>query len=254
MKRINHAQDLVQYQFEPEPGKAHGLNVYSLLTENHALLIDTGYEEHAKLVLEDLHTRGYSVSQVVLSHFHPDHVFGLQALKNVRVFGSEYYAGTLGKYPPENQDPFMEIQKLTDGARLQFGGFQLAFHSAPGHSPCSMYTVINDSFIHVADTLIAANDGQPICPFAEYENIGEHILSLERLMEMSPQTLLLGHGKSIEGKTAIKEEITDRLIYLRAIRDSGGKISFKEATIKCTCRFLNEQWHIQLTEEKLEQG
>ena len=123
---------------------------------------------------------------------------------------------------PKSPHLFKSIHTLTEGDQLTFGDFHLNFHLSPGHSPCSMFTVINDHFVHVADTLISTNTGEPLCPFAAYENLDKHILSLERLLALSPEALLLGHGKMIEGGAAIRAEITDRLIYLQAVRDSQG--------------------------------
>ena len=245
MRRTAIDKDLHEYQFDPEPGKDYGFNLYVLMDGRNALLIDTAYEEQAAEVLADLNSRGYSLGQVIISHFHPDHVSGLRALPTVAVWAGEKHSLTLDEYPVEERDKFPPVQGLADAAGMQFGSFKLTFREAPGHTLCSIYTIINDRYVHVADNLMAGNDGTPVLPWAEFEQVGAHIQSLEMLKELDPKVLLLSHGKRIVGEEAIAAEIEDRLMYLRAVRDGNGEISVEEATAGCSRRFLCERWHIR---------
>jgi glyoxylase-like metal-dependent hydrolase (beta-lactamase superfamily II) len=237
--------NLYQYQFAPEPGKAYGFNLYVLVDGQDALVIDTAYEEQATSVMEDLRGRGYAVKHVIISHFHPDHISGLKAFHEAVVWGSERYRLTMDDYPIEEQEKLPPVQTVTDSSGFRFGPFELAFRLAPGHSPCTICTTINNRYIHVADNLMASNDGEPILPWAEFEHLEKHIRSLVLLKELAPEVVLLAHGKPIEGKQNIDDEIEDRLRYLRAVKEGGGKVSVEEATAGCSRRFLCEHWHVQ---------
>jgi len=245
MRRTVFDDDLYEYQFDPEPGKEYGFNLYAFMDGQSALLIDTAYGEQAAEVLADLNSRGYSLGQVIISHFHPDHVSGLKALPKVAVCAGEKYRLTLDEYPVEERDKFPLVQGLADATSMQFGSFKLTFREAPGHTLCSIYTIINDRYVHVADNLMASNDGTPVLPWAEFEQVGAHIKSLEMLKELKPKVLLLSHGKRIVGEEAIAAEIEDRLKYLRAVMEGDGEISVEEATAGCSRRFLCERWHIR---------
>lgn len=245
MRRTVIDKNLYEYQFDPEPGKEYGFNLYALVDGRNAFLIDTAYEEQAAEVLADLNSKGHLLERVLISHFHPDHVSGLKALPKVAVWAGEKYSLTLDEYPAEERDKFPLVQGLADAARMQFGSFKLTFREAPGHSLCSIYTIINGRHIHVADNLMASNGGTPILPWAEFEQVGEHIKSLQMLKELAPKVLLLSHGKRIVGEQSIAVEIEDRLKYLRAVMDGDGEISVEEATAGCLRRFLCERWHIR---------
>jgi glyoxylase-like metal-dependent hydrolase (beta-lactamase superfamily II) len=236
-----------QYQFPPRPDhpkELWGFNFFVLVHDQEALIIDTGFAEHAAAVKADLIQSGIELRKVILSHFHHDHIMGLSVLPGVVVWGSE-------RWPVEDEAPFatweklLPIRALNDTASLKFGTFSLNFRLAPGHSPCSLYTIINSRYVHVADNLMATNEGAPILPWAEFKDVGEHIRSLELLQDLAPEIVLLGHGKSITGQDPIREEIDNRLKYLRAVRDGNGEFSVEQATVDCTCRFLCERWHIQ---------
>lgn len=246
MEKILLEKNFYLYQFPPRPDRPNehfGTNIYVLLDDRQALVIDTGFKEHATAVKDDLSNSGIEVRKVIISHFHPDHILGLKALPGVEVWGSDKAPGA-DAAPFEGWDEFLPIHILDDSSTLAFGAFTLTFRAAPGHSPCSLYTTINDRYVHVADNLIAANDGTPSLPWAEFKDVGEHIRSLESLLDLEPATLLAGHGKIFTGKESIRAEIENRLTYLRAVRDGNGEISLEEATAKCTRPFLC-YWHIQ---------
>lgn len=137
------------------------------------------------------------------------------------------------------------VQKLDDTSHLSLGRFNFAFYPAPGHSPCSLYVVINEKMVHAADNIMSLNDGAPMLPWAEFKDVGEHIQSLLLLKDLAPEVLLPGHGVIITGKEAIREEIDLRLSYLQAVWDGKGEIGIEEATANCSRRFCCTYWHIQ---------
>jgi len=248
MERRTIAEGIVWYRFPPFEGKHFGFNLYALLNEPEktALLIDTGYEEHAAAVRKDLAARGISPTHAVLSHFHPDHIVGLTALPEVVVIGSVRHLETLREYGDRSEwEAFLPTQTVDDGDRFPFGRFTLTFRAAPGHSPCSMYTLIDDDYVEVADNVMTSNEGQDILPWAEFERIEDHVRSLEALRAYADRTLLPSHGVLISDATVAGRAIDDRVAYFRAILEGEGAISFEEATKGCSCEFLHSEWLIR---------
>lgn len=246
MEKIQIINNLIQYQFPPRvghPEETCGTNIYAFLDGQAALLIDSGYKEHILKVKEDLALAGIVPTQIILSHFHADHINGLKSLPGVKVFASQLHSNEEVTYDGTVEAAF--IQGITNISIIRFGQFVITFQMAPGHEASSIYTIINGGIIHVADNLIAANDGSPVLPWAEYQNVEEHIHSLEMLLDLNPQILLLGHGSSIHGKPVIVNEIENRLRYLRAVKNGNGELDVEQATAECTCQFLCTHWHIR---------
>ena len=248
MERVQVAERIVQYRFEPEEGKHYGFNLTALLDEtcHRALLIDTAYEGQARAAYADLTERGYELGAVVISHFHPDHVLGMKVLPRTTVYGSVRCDETLRLYPDEAERRVIEpTDRVSDRSQVSFGPFGLAFRLAPGHSPCSMYTLIDDDFVHVADNIMTSNDGQDILPWAAYELIEDHIRSLEALGDVGTRSLLLSHGVVLEDAETIRRAIDNRVAYFRAVLAGDGRISYEEAVAGCGCEFLHKEWLIR---------
>jgi glyoxylase-like metal-dependent hydrolase (beta-lactamase superfamily II) len=245
------ADGITRYQFPPHEGKHFGFNLYALLDDaaGQALLIDTGYQEHAAAVLGDLTQQGYALTTVVISHFHPDHILGLRALPPVEIVGSPRYGETLREYGPrEEWSPFVPTCTPGEGGRIDFGRFILQFQLAPGHAPCSQYTLISEEFIHVADNIMTSNTGQDILPWAEFSLVSDHIASLELLREHARRTLLPSHGVEISDASTAIAAIENRIRYFQAILDGDARIPFDQATAGCSCAFLHPEWLIRNTD------
>ena len=248
MDRLQIGERIAQYRCPPESGKHYGFNLTVLLDEGErrALLIDTAYEKQAEAVLAELAARGIELAGVIVSHFHPDHVMGLKALPRVPVYGSARFEETVCHYTDEEERKlFKPTEPVTDDTRCTFGRFDLSFRLAPGHSPCSMYTLIGDRFLHVADNIMTSPTGQDVLPWATFDLIQDHIRSLETLREFGARTLLLSHGVVLDDERAIDAAIANRVSYFRAVLEGGGTISYEEASEGCTCDFLHREWLIR---------
>ena len=210
------------------------------------MLIDTGYEEHGAAVRDALDGDGYEIEAVVLSHFHPDHVLGLNALRNVAVLGSPRFEETLREYgEPGEWRAFVPSRIVRESDEIPFGRFRLGFRFAPGHSPCSLATLLDDDYVHVADNVMLSNDGQQILPWAPFDRVSEHIESLEMLRSYARRTWLLSHGTPIDDARVAERAIENRIRYFRRILAGNGRISYEEAVADCDCDFLHREWLVR---------
>jgi len=241
-----------QYRFPPHDGRVYGFNILALFDRDAktAWLIDTAYAAEATEARSALEDEGYRITGVVLSHFHPDHTGGLQALPRVEILGSPHAPETLSMFGEPAQWESLRPTRTTDTSdTVHFGPFVLRFLAAPGHSPCSQYTMIDEKYVHVADNVMTSNDGQDILPWAEFERIGDHVHSLELLRTLTDRIALLSHGVTIEDPALLERAIDNRIAYLQAVLDGKGKIDIDQATAKCTCDFLCKQWLIRADED-----
>lgn len=251
MRKTDLAPGLILYLFPSREGKHYGFGLHVLLdeAEKTALIIDTGYEEHAAAVLADLKRGGYALKAAVISHFHPDPILGLQALPAIDIIGSARCEETLSEFGErEEWEMFLPTQVTEEGAQLSFGRFQLEFRSAPGHALCSQYTAINDEFVHVADNVMTSNEGKDILPWAELDTIADHIASLEMLRQYKNHTFLLSHGCALADEQGQQDAIENRIRYFRNVLNGNGTLSYEEATRGCTCEFLHQEWLIRREE------
>ncbi len=242
--------NLICYQFPPKPGKHYGYNIYALLAGQEALLIDSAYQVQAEAVRQHLNANGITPRLVVVSHFHDDHIYGLKVLPGVCILGSPYYQTTLDLYcDPAEQASFHPHRTPVDGETLTFGDFQLRFLIVPGHAVCNLFTLIDDSWLHIGDEIMTDNQGHPILPWVERSRLAEHIASLERLKDFRRCTLLPSHGVALHGEEAILEAIEERLSYLRAVEASPVPISYPQASAACRLPFLHAEWHDQIYDD-----
>ncbi|MBU1048539.1 MBL fold metallo-hydrolase [Candidatus Bipolaricaulota bacterium] len=242
------ASGILCYQFPPAEGKHFGFSLHVLLDEQTrtALIIDTAYESQASAVRADLTAMGYGLTTAVISHFHPDHIVGLQALPDIEIVGNSRWEETLFQFGSKDElTPFFPTQVATESTRLAFGPFNLGFRPAPGHSACSQYTIIDNSFVHVADNVMTSNEGQDILPWAEFAEIADHIASLELLRTLANRTFLLSHGRTLDNKNTRLEAIDNRIRYFQNVLDGDGAYPYEQATRGCTCEFLHQEWFIQ---------
>ncbi|MBI9048554.1 MAG: MBL fold metallo-hydrolase [Anaerolineaceae bacterium] len=244
MEKIIITENLIQYQFPPCPQQHFGYNVFAVFDGKRALLIDTGYQEHAALVHEDLSANGIAPEKVIISHFHDDHFDGLRVFQNLQVFGSKSHQITLDLYTPEEDHKlFKPTDIVTDETTFQYGDFHIRFHVIPGHAICGLYTIINDKYIHIGDDIVQSNEDFPLLPTTESHRIPEFINALETLKMYKNHTLLLAHGNPMTGESNILNAITNSQSYLKTVNQSPTRIPYEKAVEECSCDFLHKEWH-----------
>lgn len=199
----------------PSKFTLQGTNTYLIGTGSQRILLDTGegkpvWASSLRKTLEDENT---SIDRIILTHWHPDHVGGVQdalnlpGCKDAKVYknqpdaGQEAFAdGEVISYaPPSGQFDIEDGQVFeTEGATLT------AFH-CPGH------TVDHMAFILKEEDAMFTGDNVLGHGTAVFEDLAAYMDSLGRMLQQFGGRAYAAHGEVIEdGKAKIREYIAHR--------------------------------------------
>lgn len=179
-----------------------------------AVVIDPGFynDSEKAAFLEFLTENSVTPAAILLTHAHPDHIFGAAYLQ--REYGipvymhpedvklkeySERFSSKLGLREPDSSFKRTDIE---DGQVLAVEGFSFEVIHTPGHSPGSVcYYDREDGMIFTGDTLFAGSIGRSDLMHGDYDSlivsIMEKLMALDSAVEVYP-----GHG----GRTTIGYE------------------------------------------------
>ncbi|KAL8745353.1 MAG: hypothetical protein Q9190_002514 [Brigantiaea leucoxantha] len=177
------------------PGK-EGTNTYLIGTGHQRLLIDTGEgkPEWRNLLSSVLSSEAATISQAILTHWHPDHVGGV---KDLLALCPE--AKIHKNNPDIGQEPIQNGQHFdVEGARLR------AFH-CPGHTTDHMSLILNEEdAMFTGDNVLGHGT-------AVFENLATYLDSLDRMRDQFSGRAYPGHGPVIDdGRQRISEYVLHR--------------------------------------------
>lgn len=191
----------------------HVIDVYAhaaLVVDNRLILVDTSSERDAKTILaymEKIRVKPKDLASIFITHVHPDHVGGLDAIKrqsSAKVASSTVEAEYIAKRhvydgPPgagsQRQPPTPVDVALADGQT--FDGLRVVF--TPGHTRGSMSLLDESrSLCFVGD---AANHEHALRPMDDQYNVDpkQHRESIKKLATFSFENAIFGHGDPIMG-------------------------------------------------------
>jgi len=245
MKKQELAKDIVHYIFDPKPNKRFATSVTALFNGSKVTLIDTAYEFQFQELLDEFSKDNIEVEQVIITHFHDDHMEGLKLLRAIPVYGSKRFQESLDLWTDKEEHVHFTPSVTVDMPQsLNYGEHNITMIPHPGHSACGMIIKINDAFLHVSDEIMFAIDGEPLLPSLTdgTQDAKPHLDSINRLRGYEKFTIIPSHGPVFDGET-LACEIKNRYSYLAALYDSGGTISFEDTIKNCTCTFAHPEWH-----------
>ncbi|HEY3058488.1 MAG TPA: MBL fold metallo-hydrolase [Chloroflexota bacterium] len=155
-----------------------------------------------KPYLDLAHEREYSITDVVDTHLHADHISGNRALSAAT--GARLWLH-------ESADVRFPFQKLHDGQELHLGQLIITVVHTPGHRPESVCLLVTNpprspepSIILSGDTLFVGDVGRPDFggpegARAQYESIS-HLLQLADYLEVFPAHFEGSCGKGMCGR------------------------------------------------------
>lgn len=179
-------------------------------------LVDTGDAQSHAVLLAALAETGIGlerISQIILTHCHPDHVGNAAALKQAT--GATVYAHPLERQQLERFGSGLEVDVWVEpGQSIECDGFTVETIFTPGHSPGHYCVVEPISGVLLAGDMISGFGSVGIFP--PHGSMRQYIDSLRRLLaahEARPFSLVgPGHGPPIDDARAkIEEYVTHRL-------------------------------------------
>ena len=102
MKKIPINDYMTIFQFPEHQGNNIGMNITVIEENNECVIIDAGYERHMRELKDYFENK--EIKYFVLTHFHPDHSYGLHELPRQSVVGSVYSSKSITDFDDEDDD------------------------------------------------------------------------------------------------------------------------------------------------------
>lgn len=189
-----------------------GTNAYILLDEEtmEAALVDPGYD--ADKLLNALDSKGASLTHIILTHAHFDHILALPEIKertdasllvhkdDAKVL-ADNSLNLLSRFSRRSMVFPIPDRLLTDGDTVSIGKSNIGIIHTPGHTPGAICISVGDDLIS-GDTLLRENIGRYDFPGGNYEEI---MSSLQKIKALGVKGKIYpGHGMS----TTLEHELT----------------------------------------------
>lgn len=192
-------------------------NVYVIKGKNGDILIDTGFIGIKRPLKKWLSQ--FNIKLVILTHAHVDHIWNVAYLKEL--YGCDVAIGiddivnidnsNIKSKPTSKRSSlwckFMNFgmrrlsakdfdidMKLRDNQIIRRYGLELKIISLPGHTNGSI-GILYKNYLFVGDALVNRWNGVEIA--FQNQDCEEALLSYERIMELSPDIIFLGHDREI---------------------------------------------------------
>lgn len=195
---------LQQFTFNPFQENTYLLSDH----QQNAILIDPGmYDEREVQQLQEyIEREGFKPKQVLLTHAHLDHVFGLKAfleLYDVPFFIHEKElpvyttAEAVAKgYGVELNLPSKAYELISENEKIPFGDEELEIRFAPGHSPGSIcFYAPQSKWVVSGDVLFQNSIGRTDLPGGDTATLLKSVQT--QLFTLPDETQVFsGHGPS----------------------------------------------------------
>lgn len=249
MEKIEIAQNIYICRFEKTSLDSMGLNIVLIENGDKTLLIDTGFEDNFLELKSDLDKRDMIITDVVVSHFHPDHIGGLRHLRNTRIYGSDVAEITLRKFG-DDIDQFLPNKEVSDELLVKFGNHELKLKKNPGHSIDGMLVTIDNRFVYVGDEMIFSHNGNALYPFCADRVFENHIMSIKNILHNYQGKIIIpAHGEMIENQDKINKDLENRLTYLEHI-EKNPKSTSRDFIRETGIMFIGMKNHIYNTKKR----
>jgi glyoxylase-like metal-dependent hydrolase (beta-lactamase superfamily II) len=186
------------------------------------------------------------IKRMIVSHYHADHIYGLQVFKDM---GVEIWAHTLGQgylnseaaaklmvQRREDLFPWVDDKSrlvaadkwLTADTTFAMGGLHFELrHVGPAHAPDDMVMFVKeDSVLYAGDLIFIGR-----VPFVGDADSRSWLAAIDKIIDFKPKFMITGHGPA--SSTPIKDLVFTR-DYLKYIRKVMGQavadfVPFEEA-------------------------
>ncbi len=179
-------------------------------------------------------TTAQPVRRVVVSHYHADHFYGLQAFvgtgaRDVQVWADEwvreYLAGdapaarlaerrqSLAPWVNEMTRVVVPDTYLSGDTTFRLGGLTFrVLRAGPAHTPEDLMLLVEeDGVLFVGDLMFAGR-----IPFVGDADVSAWIRAIDRVLVFKPRIVIGGHGPASTNADTDLRATRDYLVYLRA--------------------------------------
>lgn len=164
------------------PGKftLQGTNTYLIGNGPRRVLIDSGEgnSEYTNLLDEYTKQLGIEISAIFLTHWHKDHINGVEPL--LKRFGPRINAQALYKYKLEGDDeryPWT-VQNFVEGQVFKGDGFTLTGYHTPGHAKDHLvFWLEEENVLFSGDNILGHGT-------AVFENLKDYVDSLSKMLRV----------------------------------------------------------------------
>jgi glyoxylase-like metal-dependent hydrolase (beta-lactamase superfamily II) len=195
----------------PGPFTGPGTNTFIVGTGDRRILLDAGQgvPKHIDLValaLDEL-AGGAVIEMIALTHAHPDHMGGLDAVRK------RFRPASVLKKPWPAWDKGAQFTAIDDGAELRVEGATLRAVATPGHASDHLcYYLVEEKAVFTGDVVLGA--GTTVIP--RDGDLGDYLGSLQRLLELDLEVIYPAHGPAIRDPYGKINEYLEH----RALRES----------------------------------
>ena len=206
----------------PSPMTLDGTNTWVIAEpgSSSALVVDPGPDDEAHLrrVLDAACAGGRRVTQIVLTHGHPDHAAGA-------VRFAELSGAPVGALDPAHR---LGSEGFLAGAVLDAGGCELRVIATPGHTADSLSLLLGaDGALLTGDTVL----GRGTTVIAADGSLGDYLRTLDDLRALAGvaglRVLLPGHGPLLSDPAGVLDYYIahrrERLEQVRAALAAGAR-------------------------------
>jgi glyoxylase-like metal-dependent hydrolase (beta-lactamase superfamily II) len=218
--------NVIRYTFGPETIPRVGHNIYAVKSEESLTIIDPSSENMVGEIKKDDDFNADRLKNVIISHYHGDHIGGIAQLPKCTIWGSEQYAKTLGdRYPQSMIDLVKPSVDLKYGVQYTLGGVPARFYQGRGHTACGILTVIGEEFIHTNDIVGFNERGDPILPLI-FDSAYEYYRTIQKILGFNLK-IIIPHMQNLD-QTKIRDTLLIYKEYLEEILEHREQFDLKK--------------------------
>jgi len=230
-------------KFSPEGNSFIGFNMLIIIDGNDCILLDTGYERQFVVINEYLKSVNLNIKQVIISHFHNDHIGGIPSLRHLPIHGSIFARDTLAKYKSNDID-YSPTNPVIGEKEINFGKNNIKIINNPGHSKDGTIIVINNRFMFVGDDIIMTDKGEPVIPFCADQDLFQQKKGIEKIKTIAKDKIIIpSHCELLKNNFDIFKDLDNRLIYLNYFI-MNDKASYNLFVNETFIDFKGSKWHL----------
>ncbi len=231
----------------------------------------SGIYKEFKNGLFKLGFRPEDISAAFVLHAHPDHVMALSPMKeenpDMIIYGSEESAFSLDspriREKMKNMDRMISSSFLAargenrflrntepprcesivrEGDVFTIGNHRVEIVETPGHSPCSISIVLDESILFVSDALGGFHPPE-LVDLNHFYNLSMFVSSIEKLSKIPCHTLCFGHSGFIKGESNVNSYFELLRHSLYSFIDDVDKNSRSREELRKVTEKYARMWH-----------